>query len=136
MLGAVAEPVTVSVTVLLSTLPTLLLALAKNCAPLSERLSGAVVYVQGVLLPGPDAQGLPTAWLGEPTWYHWIDGAGVPLATAVKLAVCPDCTEMVDCGCWVKVGATAAAATDSVAGLLNTHVSAGGVPPRVQTLAR
>ena len=52
-----------------------------------------------------------------PPFCHWYVGAGVPLAAAVKEAEPPTVTDWLT-GCVVNAGATAAALTVRVAGLL------------------
>ena len=55
--------------------------------------------------------------IATPSFLHWYVNGEVPLATTLRLAELPDCTET-GVGCVVIAGATIVAATVRVAALL------------------
>lgn len=77
----VPAAVTVSVAALLVTLPTLLVTVTVNCAPLSAVVVAGVVYEGEVAPP-----------MGVPPRVHWYDRVPVPVAVTLNVAVCPATT--------------------------------------------
>src|SRR5260221_11957068 len=99
---------TVRVPAALVTVPAVLLTTTSKLAPLSE-----------VVVAGEEQLAAVARGLLSPLFCHWKFNGAVPVATTVKLAVCPAVTAWL-AGCMVIVGATAAAFTVSAAAPLVT----------------
>jgi hypothetical protein len=126
MFGAIGAGLTISVAAVLLVVVTLLVAVARKRRPLSPVASGPTVHVAAVLVPLPGGSVRTQLGATESDVKLFgslavadcqsMRGNGVPVAVTVKLAVWPATTAML-AGCKVKLGATGACVTVSVAGL-------------------